>query len=460
MCAESPQSTLNSNSVKRTLHIFLLQRATGFAGAVCGILLVLLGNSVSPAAPSGAASAEAEVRATRLDGTTLSGELVSWLEREVVLRTAEGEERIPTEALVSLRWSKPPAGQSESSTVGIVELADGTIVPTTDYVTNGKNATLTLDSPPATNERQVSVSLRQIAAVRLRALEPPAARQWDEIRRQNIPSDVVVVLQRDGKSLDYVDGVLGEITRDKIGFKYDDQSLTVDRAKVAGLVYYRRSPAESAEPRCVLHGHTGLVARAASVRLAGGVVQITTVGGVSLQWPLSDVQLADFSSGKIVYLSDIEPAAEEWTPLVALPAAAEFAAGLGKPRRDRSAYGGPLSLTIQENDAPSSLRELRAFEKGLAIRSRTELVYRLPANFRRFVAVAGIEPATSAVGNVRIVINADDKLLFDAEIRGDQPPHDLDFDIAGVKRLRIVVDFGQNLDTGDWLNLCDARLVK
>jgi hypothetical protein len=26
--------------------------------------------------------------------------------------------------------------------------------------------------------------------------------------------------------------------------------------------------------------------------------------------------------------------------------------------------------------------------------------------------------------------------------------------------LKIVVDYGQNLDTGDWLNLCDARLIK
>ena len=43
---------------------------------------------------------------------------------------------------------------------------------------------------------------------------------------------------------------------------------------------------------------------------------------------------------------------------------------------------------------------------------------------------------------------------------GNDAPLPIEVDIAGVKRLKIVVDYGQNLDTGDWLNLCDARIVK
>ena len=87
-------------------------------------------------------------------------------------------------------------------------------------------------------------------------------------------------------------------------------------------------------------------------------------------------------------------------------------------------------------------------------------MYRLPAGFNRFTALAGIDPATTADGNVRLAILADDRSLLETEIAGDQPPQPIDVEIAGAKRLKIVVDFGQNLDTGDWLNLCDAKIVK
>ena len=84
----------------------------------------------------------------------------------------------------------------------------------------------------------------------------------------------------------------------------------------------------------------------------------------------------------------------------------------------------------------------------------------LPTGFGRFTAIAGIEPATSTTGNVQLSIYGDDRPLFEAAISGQQPPREIELDIASVKRLKIVVDFGKNLDTGDWLNLCDARLVK
>ena len=74
--------------------------------------------------------------------------------------------------------------------------------------------------------------------------------------------------------------------------------------------------------------------------------------------------------------------------------------------------------------------------------------------------MAGIDPSTSAAGNVRLVISGDDRVLLETEIAGDKPPQSIQLDIAGVKRLKFLVDYGQNLDTGDWLNLCEARIAK
>ena len=148
-----------------------------------------------------------------------------------------------------------------------------------------------------------------------------------------------------------------------------------------------------------------------------------------------------------MYLSDIEPATANATPFVGLPPSATLAAEYGKPRRDKSAFGGPLSLLMKEGDSAAAQAAARIFPKGLALRSRSEIVYRLPAGFQRFIAIAGIDLG-------------DDRMLLETEVTGDQPPQPIQLDIANVKRLKIVVDYGQNVDTGDWLNLCDARIAK
>lgn len=408
-----------------------------------------------------ASAAPVEATATRLDGTALAGELRNWDDEQVVVSAPRGDQRIAAAQLLSLRWSPGmPSGATESPKLALVELTDGSLLPAHEFRVVAGQAAVTLANPLPSDEQTLSMPARQIAAVRLQPLDAAVAAQWHDIRDQNLASDVLVVLNRDGKSLDYVEGVLGDLTPEKIEFTLDGEPIRADRANVAGFVFFRSQRRAEAEPRCVIHGRTGLRANVSHVRLTDGVLHLTTAGGVTLDWPLEDIHLADYSAGKLVYLSDIEPASERWTPLVGLPAGATFAAEYGQPRRDQSAFSGPLTLTLQDTASPAALDHTRSFNKGLAVRSRTELVYRLPARFRRFVALAGIEPATSASGNVRLAIHGDDRLLLEIEIAGDQTPLPIDLDIEGVKRLKIVVDYGQNLDTGDWLNLCDARIVK
>jgi hypothetical protein len=45
-------------------------------------------------------------------------------------------------------------------------------------------------------------------------------------------------------------------------------------------------------------------------------------------------------------------------------------------------------------------------------------------------------------------------------IAGDQTPREIDIDITDKQRLRIFVDYGENLDLGDRLHLVEARLIK
>jgi hypothetical protein len=422
---------------------------------VCNVIIALALINFAPAAAS-------QVTATRLDGTAIRGELRSWDKQAVVIATADGEERLATKQLLSLQWEPgPPNQETEGSSLDAhVELIDGSLIPLDDFQSSAARATINVAAPLASDEKELTLPRKQLAAVRLQPLSAAAAQQWQEIRDTDFASDLLVLLKRDGKSLDYAEGVLGEVSPTKIAFQLDGEPLRIDRAKVAGFIYYRPQSHAAAEPRCVVRGRSGLRANVVRAELANGMVQMTTASGANLKWPLDDIHLADFSAGKLIYLSDLEPAAERWTPLVGLPSEATLASEYGRPRRDRSAYGGPLMLRLDDSSSHSPKSPVRTSTKGLAVRSRTELVYRLAPGFRRFTTVAGIDPATSASGNVRLEIYGDDRLLLEDDIAGHDPPRSIELEISGVKRLKILVDYGGNLDSGDWLNLCDARIVK
>lgn len=403
----------------------------------------------------------ADVTAARLDGTTITGEVRSWNKGQVVIGSSSGDQAIAADQLESLRW--PAAAAAEKSAAiapGIAELTDGTLIPIESLLVTGDKATLKL--PAAAGEQAaLSLNVKSLAVVRFVALDEVLMKQWDEIRQSKPAGDLLVVRKRDGKSLDYVDGVLGEISADKVELKVDGEFNRADRAKVAGVIYLRTTPPTTAEPRVALQGRSGLRAAATNIELVGAHVSVTTPGGAKFDWPTSDLELADFSHGKVVFLSDIEPVAHDWVPLVGLPAGIATASTYGQYRRDQSAFGSALTLTVPETaDAAASANGVRRFNKGLAIRSRTELVYRLPIGISRLTAVVGIEPATIKTGEVHLTILADDRPLVETDVYGNQSPVSVDVPLSGTKRLKIVVDYGKNLDTGDWLNMCDAKLIK
>lgn len=412
-------------------------------------------------------AAAADVTATKLDGSTVAGELREWKDAGITVKTPAGDEQIALDQLVSVRNSSPtPAAAPAADSGGLAELSDGTTLPIRSATVNGSKALLKLNLPgsPAesTDVDSLELPIAQLTAFRFRALDDALTAQWDEIRNLKSANDILVVTKRDGKSLDYVEGVVGNVGADKIEFKLDGESNQVDRAKVAGILYHHVDRPKTADQHLVVKGNAGLQVNAAKAELASGQLLVTTTGGAKIRLPIEGVDLFDFSAGKVMYLSDIAAASQKWTPIVGLPSGLSLAAEYGQPRLDRSAFGGPLTLLMQskENEAAGSLGTPRPFNKGLAIRSRTEMVYRLPPGFNRLVATAGIDPAARASGNVRLSIFADDRPLLETEVAGSAPPQPIDVEITGAKRLKILVDFGQNLDAGDWLNLCDAKIVK
>ena len=113
-------------------------------------------------------------------------------------------------------------------------------------------------------------------------------------------------------------------------------------------------------------------------------LQWTTPGGVKVERPLAEIKSFDFSLGKVQYLSDLKPESVVWTPFFGQGQVSPTLERFYAPRMDRNFESNPLQL------------EKTIYSKGLALHSRTEIVYRLPGAYGRFKAVAGIDDAVAA----------------------------------------------------------------
>jgi hypothetical protein len=403
-----------------------------------------------------AAVAPGEAEVKLLDGTTVAGVITAFDSESVTVTAATGPQEVPRTALLDTRWTREPAPDDPAApATQYLELVDGARLPITQFVAARRAATV---ATPL-SDRPLRVSAERIRRVDLQPPTDAAADVWRQLDSSEAAGDVLLVLNREGTKLDYLTGVIGDVTAEEVAFTYDNQNLPVKRTRVAGLAYYHAEVPRLQEALCELTLVGGATLPVRQLELADGALRVITPAAVRLTIPLGQVERADFSAGKLAYLSDLEPTAVDWTPRVAAPAAATLIAHYGDPRHDISYAGSALTLAWADESAPSG-RDVRTFAKGLALRSRTEATWRLPAGMRRFTATAGIDPATAEEGHVLLEIRADERILWEGEIDGRRDPVAIDVELGTARRLQIRVDYGRNLDFGDRLHLVDARVTK
>jgi hypothetical protein len=385
------------------------------------------------------AAATPQVEVETLDGRTLIGSLVQLDPQRLTMETPQEQVSLPTDELLQITFKEslvPP----DVTPRAWVETADGSSLVGVEFTVEGKTARLQLSDGSV-----VETPTAALTTVRLAEQSEETAAEWSRIAGMRHTTDVLVI--RSGDVLDYHRGVLRDVSADTLRFELDGELLPVGRSKVYGLVYYHPPGDASPEPICQIIDVGGSRWSVKTFEL-GRELGWTTPGGLERAQPPSAIRKIDFSRGRIIFLSDLEPESVGFTPFFgageASPLLAEFYA-LGK---DRNLQAGPLQLDSKQ------------YRKGLAMHSRTEVVYRLPGRFRRFQAVVGIDDAVRPRGNVRLVISGDQRVLLETTVSGADPPQPVELDLGGVRRLSILADFGQQMDLSDHLDLCEARIIK
>ncbi len=413
--------------------------------ASIGYLLTL---SLVSADPRPATAHQVEVQLVQ--GARISGELVQWKDQQILLGTSTGAATVTSleAATIAAIVPKPVAAQPpekplEKPTLWL-DLSDGSRLAATEYTVVGAQSKITF-----ADGESLELPTAEVVAVRLQAASDAVALEWSRILGKKIHGDVLVTANLD--TVDYHQGVVHDVSDKLVQFELDGETLKVKRSKVFGLIYYRADAATAPASAYTIADTTGSRWVATAVKFDGNNIEWTSPSGRTLHRSLDRIAKIDLSCGKIIYLSDLKPDSEKYTPFFAtehvLPGRDEFY----RVHRDQNLEGKSIRIRGQ------------VYAKGLSMHSRSEVAWTLPGKFSRLEAVAGIDDDVRPQGNVKLRILGDGKLLlektiFAVDLKAD--PLSIGIDLSGVRRLVIVADFGENLDIGDQLDLGNLRLIK
>jgi NPCBM/NEW2 domain-containing protein len=393
--------------------------------------LVVSGLAVAALAAAGPPATVPPVELTTLSGRRVTGTLVELSADHASLNSHGKDVRVPLAEVLDLRTLRPRPAVPPDLKRPELALIDGSRLYWSALRISDRQ--VFVETPQL---GKFTLPLTAVSSVRLALLDRQLVDAWKDLSARDVTQDMLVIAK--ANVLDHLDGTVGTIDATNIHFVLDGEERTAKRQKVFGIVYARRN-GETSKPICELSNTSGDLLKPQTITWSAAQLNIGLVGGAQLVVPFEQVVSLDFSSGKVRYLSQLEPREVKYTP---------FFDQVWTYCRDRPRDGGALRLGNKE------------YSRGLWIHSRTFLKYRLSGDFRRFQAVMGIDQAVAPLGNVHVVISGDGKTLLESDVRGSDPPQNLDLDVAGVRDLDILVDFGGDLDIADHLDLADAKVIK
>lgn len=378
-----------------------------------------------------------------IGGESAQGSITALDSERVVVETTSGRQELPVKALLTIiahGTVRPP-----DRAAVVVELTDGSTLAAKQFTSTAGMATVTL-----IDGEQVELSLKVLHSVRFVDPTDKAGKldaAWNEYAASKPAGDLLVIRKKG--ALDSTDGVVGDVSDETVAFTLDGDKIDVKRTKVEGILYAQTGADELPEAVCAVTSASGSLLQCNTLSLKDGKLGLKTPAGLSTTLPLDGVTKIDFSGGKIVYLSDLEPDAFNYQSYFATDQPVAVLSDFYRLRRNVGLEGNSLRL------------DGRTYTKGLALHSRSVVAYRLPGKFRLFTATVGIDDnARDGGGDVALAITGDGKSLWKGSVRGNEAAQTLELDVSGIKRLEITADFGEGQDVADHLDLCDAKVMK
>ncbi|MFQ5423749.1 MAG: NPCBM/NEW2 domain-containing protein [Phycisphaerae bacterium] len=383
------------------------------------------------------------VRLETLDGRTVDARVVR-IEPDgrVVARTAAGDAVF---ALADLdRIDRPNAA-------GASGVADTTGPRCVFFLEDGGRLAgrfvETLGAGGAGRRLRVGIGLKQavdlpfdrIAGIRFAAERQPAGEDEFQTRlaARAAGRDLLIVL-RSGKPV-VLPGAMESLSPEGWSFRFGrrTRSAALEQAYAVVLGRGAGGAALQAAMLRLIHDER-LHGRIVSADAAAVVVDAGAIGRLAIPW--SRIERIDLASGRVVYLSDLNPIASDVRSVFGTEWPVQW---------DRNVTGGAIAL------------DGRTYRKGIGVHAHATLTWELEPGFERVLAVVGLDDSVRPRGSVVFRVRGDGRLLFESdETTGSDPPRAIAVEVAGVRRLTLECDESRGLDIGDHADWANARLIR
>ncbi|HVJ87729.1 MAG TPA: NPCBM/NEW2 domain-containing protein, partial [Caulifigura sp.] len=266
---------------------------------------------------------------------------------------------------------------------------------------------------------------------------------WGEMLTRESKQDLLVV--RKGDALDFVAGVVGEVSEKDVKLLVGGRQAPVPRERVFGVVYVQQANVPRSLCEVVLGAGDRL--RVSEVSLAGDQL-VATIGGASrVSIPMTQIEAIDFTLGKVKSLGDLPMTQSQFAKSPLLTASAF------EVRKNRNSLGRTLRIGDRE------------FPKGLWMHSGASAVFRLGREYRRLTTTIGIDSNSTELPRiapkVRVVFNGDGKAIETREVAWNDAPTPIEVDVTGVRELEVRVEpLRETPGVLEHLILGEARVIQ
>ena len=386
---------------------------------LCALLGAAAGAAQEPPRPV--------VRAITVADQAVEGSLLSLDATPAIELLVKGvRQRLACTDLVALELR--PGKAAPSREAAAVVLRNGDCLR--GAIQGGSSRAVTVRSPVFGS---ADCPLQAVARIELpapQAAQPPQpAEKLDKLLLRNGEVIEGTIESLDAKGVKFRSALLGDL------------EVTFDR--LAALVLATQAGAPPKPPEgvaAIAHADDGSVVSGQLKGLRDGAIELHAAFGAPISLRLARLLSIEFRGGRLVYLSDLEPAEAKETPFFDI---------VWRHRRDQSVDGHPLRIGE------------RTYRKGLGVHSRCELTYALGGAYTRFLADVGIDEEVGEKGNVDVTVLVDGKPKLERKgLTGRDEPLAVAVDVAGAARLTLLVDFGADFDICDHLDWANARLIR
>jgi hypothetical protein len=246
---------------------------------------------------------------------------------------------------------------------------------------------------------------------------------------------------------DELTGNITELTATALALQTDGAKINVEIGQLTALVF-NPSLVERPAPaglRIIAGFADGSRAFATKFATEANSAKIRLAGGGELTAAIDSIVALQPLGGRAVYLSDLKPASYRHIPYLQLSWPLKL---------DRSALGSLMR-------AGGNL-----YAKGLGMHSPARVTYNLDRPYRRLEADVAVDSESGDRGSVVFRVFVDEgtgkwrEAAASETLRGGDRPVPITVELAGVKRISLLVDFADYADEQDHADWLNARLIR